>query len=252
MRRTLVLFLLFALWAGPAIAQKTNSTPTETALKFYRALREKRYLDGFRHSVYRGAVEGLSSEELKDLEPDFARTFSEIPEKIEPRGEKITGETATVSLKFDGLDEPQEVALVRVGGEWLVGDAQAQAIVRNQGRSFFFNTRMAVNEEEAFKMLARIMGAEVIYAQKFEGRCASMQDLIRLGGVPKDIEGGQTNGYLYSFTLSADQKSFTATAVPLSYGKTGRLSFYVDWNGVRAADLKGQPATANSPIYQPK
>jgi hypothetical protein len=36
------------------------------------------------------------------------------------------------------------------------------------------------------------------------------------------------------------------------YGKTGNLSFYVDINGLHAEDLKGQPATERSPIYQGK
>jgi hypothetical protein len=252
MRRIIVAILSAAVFAGAGFAQKANATPTETALKFYRALRDKKYVEGFRHSVYRGAVEGLSSDELKELEPDFARTFAEIPEKLEPRGEKVEGETATVLLKFDGVEEPQPVALIRNGDDWVVGDREALALVRSQGRHFFFNIRMAVNEEEAFKMLARIMGAEVIYSQKFDGRCASMQELIRLGGVPKDLESGEANGYRFSFALSADQKSFMATAVPIAYGKTGRLSFYADLNSVRAADHKGQPATALSPVYQPK
>jgi len=54
----------------------------------------------FRHSVYRNAVEGLTPAELQDLEPDFARTFAAIPDKIEPSGELITGESATVFFEI--------------------------------------------------------------------------------------------------------------------------------------------------------
>jgi hypothetical protein len=252
MKRIAIALFAITIFSGAVVAQKPGATPTDTVLRFYRALRDKKYVEGFRHSVYRGAVEGLTADELRDLEPDFARAFSEIPEKLEPRGEKVEGEKATVMLKFDGADEVQPVSLIREGGEWVVGDKDALAMVRSQGRSFFFNTRMIVNEEEAFKMVARIMGAEVIYSQKFEGRCASMQDLIRLGGVPKDLETGEANGYRFSFTLSQDQKSFTATAVPLSYGKTGRLSFYADLSAVRAEDLKGRLASSSSPLYQPR
>ena len=52
--------------------------------------------------------------------------------------------------------------------------------------------------------------------------------------------------------VSADEKSFFVNALPTSYGKTGKVSFYGDISGVRGEDLKGQPASARSPVYQPK
>ena len=137
--------------------------------------------------------------------------------------------------------------LVRVGSEWLVGDKETLTLVNAQGSSFFFNARMLVNEGEAYEMLQRIIGAQIIYSRKFEGKNASLQDLIRLGGVPKDIEDGEASGYHFALIVSVDEKSFIATAVPTSYGKTGKVSFYGDLNGVHGEDLKGQPATARSP-----
>lgn len=238
--------------AGSADAQKEARSPTETAVTFYRALKAKRYVEGFRHSVYRNAVEGLTANELRDLEPDFTRSFAAIPDKIEPSGEKITGQAAVVSLKFGESKELQSVTLIRVGNEWLVGDQETLALVNAQGRAFFFNTRMQVNEGEAYEMLQRIIGAEIIYSRKFEGKNASLAELIRLGGVPKDIEAGEASGYRFSLTVSADEKLFFATATPTAYGKTGRISFYADINGIRGEDLKGQLATARSPIYRPR
>lgn len=251
MLRTFIVIFTIAIVAG-AQPQKKALSPTETVISFYRALKERRYVEGFRHSVYRNAVEGLAPAELKELEPDFARTASAIPDKIEPRGEQISGQTATVSLQFAGAGETQQVALVQVAGEWLVGDQDTLAMVNSQGIAFFFNSRMLVNESETFEMLQRIIGAEVIYSRKFEGRNAALQELIRLGGVPKDIEDGSESGYRFALTLSADGKSFFATATPTVYGKTGRISFYADINGIRGEDLKGQPATVQSPVYQPK
>jgi hypothetical protein len=251
MKRTLAFAVALTALAGAALAQKAQ-TPTATALNFYRALKEKHYKEGFHLSVYRGAVEGLSAAELQELEPEFARTFAQIPDKIEPQGEQVSGDTATVTLKFAGTEEPQAVALIHVGGEWLVGDAAALAEVKQQGRAYFFNARMLANEDEAVDMLQHIVGAEVIYRGKYAGRCATLADLIRLGGVPKDMESGVVGGYRYQMSLSADQSSFTVTAVPIVYAKSGRLSFYADLNGVRAQDLKGQPATASAPLFQPK
>lgn len=252
MKRFAIFALTSMMLASATFAQKSTASPATTTINFYRALKERHYVEGFRHSIYRNAIEGLSPAELQDLEPDFARTFSAIPDKIEPKGEQITGDTATVFLKFEGIEEPQTVALIRVNGEWLVGDQESLAIIKAQGRAYFFNTRMLVNEDETVEMLQRMVGAEIIYSNKFQGRNASLAELIRLGGVPKDLESGESNGYRFGLMLSADQSTFFATAVPVAYGKTGRLSFYADINGLRAQDLKGQPATVQSPVYQMK
>lgn len=249
--RTLAVSTLCLMLTVAAVAQKSGS-PTQTVVNFYRALREKRYVEGFRQSIYRDAITGLSAAELEDLEPDFARSFSTIPEKIEARGEQINSDTAVVFLKLEGVEQLEQVALVKLDGEWVVGDKEALTVVSSQGRAFFFNTRMTVNEGEAFDVLQRIVGAEVIYSAKFQGRNATLEELIKLDGAPKEIGDGEAGGYRFALALSQDKKSFTATATPNAYGKTGRLSFYADLDGIRGEDLKGQPATARSPIYQPK
>ncbi|HKP87953.1 MAG TPA: hypothetical protein VJZ26_17755, partial [Blastocatellia bacterium] len=99
---------------------------------------------------------------------------------------------------------------------------------------------------------SRMIDAELIYSKRFNGKNASMQELIRLGGVPKDLEGGESGGYRFTLTLSGDQTAFFATASPVVYGKTGRLSFYADISAIRAEDLKGQPASEKSPVYKSK
>lgn len=250
MKRSVSVLLLLLSISAAGFGQKDS--PISTVINFYRALKARQYVEGFRRSVYKEAVEGLTPSELKDLEPDFARTFSQIPDKIEAKGEQVTGDTATVFLKFDGIDELQPVSLIRSGGEWLVGDKESLDLVRAQGRAFFFNTRILVNEREVYEAMQRIIGAEVIYSGKFEGRFASMPDLIRLGALSKDYETMMADGYRFALTVGQDQKSFFATATPLAYGKTGKLSFYADINGIRAEDLKGQPASASSPVYQPR
>jgi hypothetical protein len=241
----LTLFLLI----DSSPAQKQTLTPSKTALQFYRLLKDRKYKEGFHLSVYRGAIEGLTADEIKDLEPDFARTFSAIPDRMEAAGEQITGETATVFLKFAGAGEPQQVGLIRVEGEWLVGDKESLELVSKQGATYFFNARIAENENETFRMLLRLVGAETVYLQK-RGQAASLQDLIRLNGVPKDIEDSAALGYKITMEVSSDRQSFFALATPLVYGRTGRLSFYADLEGIRAEDLKGKPASVNSPPFQ--
>lgn len=250
MKRAVTVTVIIVSFFATAPAQQ--SSPSEVVIKFYRALKEKKYVEGFRHSIYRAAVEGLTPAELQDLEPDFARTFSEIPEKIEAKGEQINGNTAVVFMKFEGMEKFQQVALIKQGNEWLVGDQESLDEVKKQGRAYFFNTRIAVNEDETHEMLQRIISAEVIYASRYEGKNLPLSELVRLQAVPQDMEDGEAGGYRYVLTVAADQKSFTVTATPTAYGKTGRLSFYADIQGVRAADLKGQMATKSAPSYQPK
>jgi hypothetical protein len=252
MKRIAIVIFLFLLLLPCVFAQNPKSSPSDTAIKFYRALKEKKYIEGFRLSVYRGAIEGLTATELKELEPDFIRTFSAIPDKIEVKGEQITGNTAVVFLQFEGVEKPQQVALIAQGNVWLVGDQESLQLVQEQGRNFFFNTRMVVNEEEAVEMIQRIRNAEILYASKFEGRNAPLAELIRLQALPKEMENGESSGYKFTLTLSSDKLSFLVHAVPSMYGKTGKLSFYADLQGLHAEDLKGQPASSKSPRYQPK
>jgi hypothetical protein len=231
---------------------QVKMSPTQTAMDFYRALREKRYADGFRLSVYRGAIEGLSEADFKELEPEFARTFAAIPEKIEARAEKADGDTAVVFLKFDGIDQAQSVTLIRVNGQWLVGDPDTFKAVQSQGIAFFFNAKMDVSQDEIADLLNRIISSEIIYAEHKQGACASLEELIKLEALPADVQNGDVNGYRITVTLSADKKSFFVTAEPSRYGRSGKLSFYGDTSGLRAEDLKGRPASAKSQAYQPR
>lgn len=252
MKRTVVIILV-ALIISPAYGQQAKTptpTPTDIVLSFYRALKSKNYIEGFRHSVYWDAVDGLSEAELKDLEPDFARTFSAIPDNIESRGEQITGNQAIVYMKFDGIEKPQPVGLIRVGSDWLVGDQESLAEVKSQGHKFFFNTRMLVNENEVYELLSRLVDAQMIYSRNYQREFASLEELIKLDGLPKELEDKETNGYKFEMTLSADKKSYSAVAIPVEYGKTGKLSFYADPYGTRAEDVKGKLATAQSPLYK--
>jgi hypothetical protein len=252
MKRIVILSLLVLSFTFTAMAQTPKGSPSDVVLKFYKALKDKKYLEGFHYSIYRSAVEGLSAAELKDLEPDFARTFAEIPDKIEVKGQQITGTTAVVFLKFEGIEKFEQVSVIAKGDEWLVGDQESLDLVEAQGRNYFFNTRLVVNEEEAHEMLQRILNSEFIYASKFEGRSATLSELIQLQALPKEMEDSETSGYKFTLTLSQDKQSFFVQAVPAVYGKTGKLSFYADIQGVRAEDLKGKPATNKSPLYQPK
>lgn len=224
-------------------------TPSAVVKQFYEHLKSKQYIEGFKLSVYRPAVEGLSPEEMRDLAPEFERLAVALPEKVETSGEQISGETATVFVKLAAGSLPQEVVLVRIDGQWRVGDRETYEMVKKQGQAFFLNTRLRVSEAETNEWMLEILGAELIYF-KAKQRYTTLDELVKLGGVSPQL--ATYASYRFDLKLAADGHSFALTAVPTSYGRTGKLSFYTDQNNVvRAEDTGGKPASASSPPYAP-
>jgi len=98
-----------------------------------------------------------------------------------------------------------------------------------------------VHHDDVQDMLTRISIAQVAYSQNHNGQFGNTAELITAGYIPKDIEGPETTGYHFQVVRSADGKSWYATAEPAQYGRTGRLSFYLDASGVRSGDVGGKP-----------
>jgi hypothetical protein len=74
-------------------------------------------------------------------------------------------------------------------------------------------------------------------------------DQLREGGAPP---GRAPAGYRFELRVTPDGQSFEAVATPVEYGKTGRLSFYVNEKGsIRGADKGGTAATAADPEIYP-
>jgi hypothetical protein len=237
--------LLIASAGMEVFAQNSQPrTPTETVREFYRLMRERKFVEAFRLTIYTPAIEGLSAAELDELRPDFERMGAAIPEKIEVSGEQISGNLATVFVKIadgDKSAEAEPVALMREGGVWIVGDKENQAIVKNSGKQFFFEARIQTHHNEVQAMLQRINLAQLAYAAQHNNLYADLPTLIAAGLVPKDIEAPASTGYRFHLTLAKDAKSWTAGAEPSRYGRTGRLSYLMDQSGIRSADVGGKP-----------
>lgn len=242
--------LLIAITTGSAAtpAQTTQRTPTETVREFYRMLREKKYREAFGISIYRQAIEGLSPQEYEDLKPDLDRmamaVSEKIPEKVDITGEQISGDAATVFVKVVGADGKEKVepaSLIKVDNAWIVGDRENLELVRKEGKKFFFEARINAHHSDVQEMLTRISLAQLAYAQGHNGQFGNLAELITGGFLPKDIEGPETTGYRFQVVRAADGKSWYATAEPAQYGRTGRLSFYLDASGVRSGDTGGKP-----------
>ncbi|HKY30257.1 MAG TPA: DUF2950 family protein [Pyrinomonadaceae bacterium] len=98
------------------------------------------------------------------------------------------------------------------------------------------------NEAVTQSGLRMIASAEAGYhAGPGKGSFGTLEQLVEQNLVHKDL----LEKYGYKVELTITGTTFEATAVPVEYGKTGIMSFFVDESGVvRGADRGGAPASA--------
>ena len=128
-----------------------------------------------------------------------------------------------------------------------MGDKENLELVRKNGKRFFFEARINAHHSDVQDMLTRISLAQVAYAGTHSSQFGNMAELITAGFLPKDIEGPESTGYRIQIFKAADAKSWYATAEPIQYGRTGRLSFYLDASGVKNGDAGGKPLVVKAP-----
>lgn len=106
---------------------------------------------------------------------------------------------------------------------------------------------LTTNESIAKSMLRTVAAAQATFqSTKGNGRYGSLDELVAEGLLNK----GLMEQYGYRIELAVLANKFEATAIPLEYGKTGRMSFFVDESGVlRGGDHGGGAATlSDSPV----
>jgi len=107
------------------------------------------------------------------------------------------------------------------------------------------------NEASAISTLRTISVAEAVFQSTAgSGDFGNLKELIREQLIHPGLTNGIKNGYLFKVVRekgsSESLPSFAAFAIPLSYRKTGRRSFYIDESGViRGAHKKGFEANVN-------
>jgi hypothetical protein len=106
---------------------------------------------------------------------------------------------------------------------------------------------MAGNEATTWGTIRAIGSAQSTFqSTEGAGRFGTLDELIKAGLVPKDL----TQGHGYKIDLTVSGTRYEITAVPLEYGKSGKLSFFLDESGVlRAGDHGGGPATISDKPY---
>ena len=242
----LALFIVLIGSSGSAsLAQSAQHTPTDVTREFYKLMREKKFREAFGISIYRFAIEGLSTQEFEELRPDFEKMAFAVKEAVlDITGEQVSGDSAAVFVKVpdpDGKEKIEPVPLIKIDNAWIIGDKDNLDLVKKQGKKFFFETRITAHHNDVQDMLTRISLAQVVYNQGHNGQFGNTAELIAAGLIPKDIEGIESTGYRFQIIRSADGKSWYATAEPAQHGRTGRLSFYLDASGVRSGDNGGKP-----------
>lgn len=105
------------------------------------------------------------------------------------------------------------------------------------------------NEAGAIMSLRTLFSAEAVYqATVGNGDYGTLDELRKERLVDNVLGEGRRYGYLFRIRRerrsSESQPSLEITAVPRTYGRTGRRSFYLDESGViYAADKNGAEAT---------
>ncbi|MEO8573508.1 MAG: hypothetical protein ABI481_06035 [Pyrinomonadaceae bacterium] len=227
---------------GATIDIKPNS-PADTVRVFYGHLREKRFREALFLTNLRPAIEGLTDSELKEFQVDFETIAQYVPAQIKINGEIISGDNATVTAKLPNKDldkeEIQEIKLRKNGDVWVIltVDESAEKKIKQQGKNYFRELRIETHQDETREMLDRVAKAQIAFAALNQGLYGDMDALINAKFLPEDIRSSESTGYTYAVSVSDDRKTYSASAVPAVYGKSGRLSFSVKLDADRQARL---------------
>lgn len=249
----LLIFLLLTFGlATPVVVQgQAQRGPSDVVREFYKAMREHRFKEAWALTIYKSAVEGLSSEEMEDLRPDFEQKAAAVPAQIEITGERIQGNIATVFVKVPVTESTPQITsepvnLMSSGSGWIIGTEADQAEVKKKGRRFFLDALIEEHENNIDELFKRLLVVQLVYAGEHKGTLATLQDLITANLVAKESADPKAIGYTVRITITPDGKGYIATAEPTRYGHTGKLSFWMDQTGnLKKVDNGGKPLTGS-------
>ncbi len=239
--------LVAACKAQNTAATTQPRTPSDAVREFYKAMREHRFREAFSLTIYRSAVEGLNAEEMELLQPGFEEKAAQIPETVEIVGEQISGSNATVFVKIPMTESTaqvtsQPVNLINSGGGWIIGTEADQAEVRKAGRRYFLDALIIEHEGDVEDILKRLVLWQGVYSQQHGGQYGDFPALIQAGMLAAQVIDPKLSGYNFRITVGKDGKTYIATAEPVSHGKTGKLSFWMDQTGlIKSGDTGGKP-----------
>ncbi|MGZ8842188.1 MAG: hypothetical protein ACXW18_00905 [Pyrinomonadaceae bacterium] len=243
-----ILLLAFIFCSTPVLVQaQTQRSPSDVVREFYKAMREHRFKEAFILTIYKSAVEDLTAQEMEDLRPDFELKAAQVPEQIEITGERIQGNIATVFVKIPVSESTPQITseplnLMNSGGTWIIGTESDQAEVKKKGRRFFLDALIEEHQNDIEDLLKRLLAVQLVYSSQNKGTLGDLPALIAANLVAKESGDPNAIGYNVKITIAADGKGYIATAEPTRYGRTGKLSFWMDQTGnIKKADNGGKP-----------
>ena len=220
--------------------------PADTVRVFYKLLREKKFREAIFLTNLRPAIEGLTDMEMQDFALDLEALAGQVPADIEITGEIITGDNAAVTANLPNADgdkrELQTIKLRREDKVWIIQtvDDETEKKIKQEGKNYFYALRIQTHENEARQMLDRIVKAELAHSLQNGGAYADMTTLINNGLLPDDIRTNGSTGYDYAIELSDGGKRYSATATPATYGRSGKLSFFLQIDGKGIAHVSNK------------
>ena len=242
---SIILVFLITLASSLTANAQTPRTPSDVVREFYKAMREHRFKDAWSLSVYKPGIEGLSADEMEDLRPFFEAQAAAIPEQVQIDTEKISGNIAQVFVQLPPSDaSPQltskPVDLIKSDGGWIIGTPAEQETVKKAGGRYFLDALIDLNQDNMADVLKRLIGMEAVYAQANNGAIGELKALVAAGLMSDDMFDPKLSGYTFHLTING--KTYVATAEPTHYGRTGKLSYWMDQTGaIKSADNGGKP-----------
>lgn len=169
----------------------------------------------------------------RSMDTSISTQLGDLLSRLSP-----TAEPLTYALSNEGLGPmhelriPKNLALLMLASMFGVSSRPAAP----------------TNEAMAQGTLRTVASAQATYrATSKDGSFGSKDQLVEAGLIPKHVF--ERSGYRIELSVSGSR--FEASAVPLEYGKTGKLSFFVDEsNVIRAGDHGGGPATVADKPFQ--
>jgi hypothetical protein len=245
-RRNFVLVALAIFLLSSSAGAQTEKSPSDVVRDFYKAMREHRFKDAWALTIYKPAVDDLNAQEMEDLLPDFEMKAAAIPDQVEITGEQIQGNIATVFVKVPVSEATPQVTsepvnLLKSGASWIIGDEASQVAVKKAGHRYFLDALIEEHQSDIEELFKRLVAVQVLYVQQ-HGQVGDLQALIGATLIAKEAADPRASGYNVRITVSGDKKSYIAAAEPTRYGRTGKLSYWMDQSGaIKQADNGGKP-----------
>ena len=212
-----------------AVKSSVAQTPTQTVKNFYQSVSEQRFRDALLLTNWRAAIEQFTPEEAEDLRRNFAHLAGQA--KVEVTGEQLSGAAASVFVKGvnpeTGEMKVEEVRLRRENNGWTIvfGDAATEEALKREGKNYIFKLWMESRHQDAKFILEDIYKAELVYsALSGDNSFADLNTLVNKKLLSPDVLSADS-GYRFRLQLAPDRKKFSVNAEPVTYGKTGKLSF---------------------------